>query len=185
MEIDKRDIQRFPLNKDFTGILQAYRNSNLIQFNASDAYHGYPEGVLSGELWESRDDPYFSVSIIGKRIRLSHVSLFSCYDNNCVNGIKVEGKNFDNDWQEICRYSGYYTNFHQKNGSFACVNRTHAYNGFRLTLLNTNYYGNWDFPMYYLDFYGEVFPIDFRIGIITSFHMFYVKYSLFLFFFMM
>ena len=184
MEIEKRDIQRFPLNNDFHGILQAYKHSSIIQFNASESVHGPPEDVLSGGLWESGDNPYFSVLLTGKRIRLSHVSLFSCYDNNCVNGLKVEGKNYDNDWQEICRYTGNYTNFYRKNGSFACVNRSHAYNGFRLTMLNTNLYNEWVFPMYNLEFYGEIFPIDFRIAIVTFSHMHYIKYSLFLIFFL-
>ena len=184
MEIEKRDIQRFPLNNDFCGILQAYKNSKIFKFDASDSVHGPPEGVLSGGLWESEGDPYFSVLLTGKRIRLSHVSLFSCYNNDCVNGLKVEGKNYDNDWQEICRYTGSYTNFYQKNGSFACVNRSHAYNGFRLTMLNTNSNNHWVFPIYNLEFYGEVFPIDFRIAILTKFHMHNIKYSLFLIIFL-
>ena len=98
MQIEKRDIQRFPLNNDFQGILQAYKNTNLIQINASQSIRGPPEGVLSGSVWESVGNPYFSVFLTGKRIRLSHVSLFSCKWENCVNGLKIEGKNNDNDW---------------------------------------------------------------------------------------
>ena len=185
MQVAKNEIKSFKINSNFQGILQYYKNSNLLTFDASSSIYNDPISVLDGnKLWQSgyNENAYFSFFIKSMRIQLSSVSLYSCKENECVNNLLIEGKNTNDDWEEICRYTGNYERFRGNNGTFKCFNKSHAYEGFKITMLNENSDGTWIFAIRYLEIFGSIFPNNFTIVFNSIHHLEYTVFSLFLYF---
>ena len=133
MKVSGRSLKSFPLNNERKGILQYYRGSNLLNFNATDGGIGASSVLDASSYWKTsnKSDSYFSVSLKNMRIHLTHVALLSCYSVDCINNLKIKGSIGNGQWFDVCKYEGGYKTFYNQTGSFSCKN-TRAYESFNL-----------------------------------------------------
>ena len=113
------------------------------------------------KLWESNDDKDSSFIISFKRhvLKLTHISMLTCYGHDCAHNIDIYGSNLGTTWELACSIREEGAHFRQNVSNAACRS-SYSYQMYKLQQYETNKNGNYKFPIYYLELFGDLYYKD-------------------------
>ena len=116
------------------------------------------------KLWQSDQEQYpnFTITLSSHLLKLTSLSMLSCYESGCAYDFMVLGSNKGNDWEEVCKINISVDYFKGSIKNAPCKSN-YQYKQYRIMHNGKNEIGRYNFPMYYLELFGDLHNINCQI----------------------
>ena len=158
--------KRYTPRDKYIGVLQKnyFREPGFASFKGSTFRSDYcsNETIVvendTSKLWESASESnsYFIVSFSNRVLRLSHISMLSCIGRDCAYSLDVYGSNKGSVWELACTIRVEKTFFKGSVNNAECKS-SYSYQKYKLVQNGTGENGNYYFPIYYLELFGDLY----------------------------
>ena len=123
-----------------------YNTTTVIELNNTKYYHS-----------ALQDKANFTISFKNHRLKLSGLSLLSCYDGNCVYNIEVFGSNDNISWNYECPISKS-KDYFKSTPKYAACQSKNIYKHYKLMHKGLGMNDNAYFPIRFLELFGDLYP---------------------------
>ena len=157
---------RIKSNSNHKGILQKYfvndRSFATLKGSSTLSTASDETSVINTKnYWESVDEqfPNFTIELSKNIIKMSGFAFHSCASNDCVSQLDILGSNEGSNWDLICKVneSKYY--YQGKIQNTQCKSMF-SYRFIRFMHSGLNIFDHYHFPIWYLDLYGDLYPLS-------------------------
>ena len=141
------------------GIIQHkyIKNHNFASFISSSIVYGNIQNIFTydSSYFETKNETFASITMTlsQQTIKLTHLTMLSCYTDNCFNSIDVFGSNKEEDWKKICEIRTN-TNYFKNNAALIECNSEIFYKSIKLVQTGMTNSNNNYFLFRYLEMFG-------------------------------